>query len=157
MAALPRGDQTLLGVPFDVRGVVQLQDQVRKRRGYKFPEAVKGLPVACACHFIDLVHATTAAADPPDTTVAKLVLRYAHGQPEEIAIRQGEQVLDWWAWSDDRPPDPATAVAWTGENPEATKAPHTIRLCKTRFANPRPHETLQSIDSVSAMANSAPS
>jgi hypothetical protein len=156
LGAMPRGHQTFLGVPFDVRGVVQLQGQVWKRRGYKFPEAVKGLPVDGPCRFLHLLHADSSFGDPPGTTVAKLVLHYANGQQEELDIRQGEQVLDWQAQSDALPADPGTAVAWTGENPESKKAGRKIRIFKTRFANPHPRETIEDIDYVSAMAGSAP-
>jgi tetratricopeptide (TPR) repeat protein len=49
LASLPVGIQTLSEVEFDVRGVVQLSGQWLKRKGRKFPEAVKGIKLEVAC------------------------------------------------------------------------------------------------------------
>jgi hypothetical protein len=47
-------------------------------------------------------------------------------------------------------------VAWTGRNPPAEHHGARIRLFETRFVNPEPEKQIQTIDYVSAMADSAP-
>jgi hypothetical protein len=105
-----------------------------------------------------LLHANSAFDDAPGTTVARLVLRYTDGQQDEIPIRQGQDILDWWVWPNAKPThtDPNTVVAWTGQNPATASRGLKVRLCKTAFVNPHPTNEVQTIDYVSSMAGSAP-
>ncbi len=158
LASLPHGRHVFAGVPFDVRGVVQLQGRLWKSNGYPFPEKFEGIPVGGACRRIHILHANSAFSDTPGTIVASLVLHYANGAQAQLAIRQDRQILDWWVWPKRirKPTDPNTVVAWTGSNPATTDRGLKIRLCKTAFANPHPEREIQTIDYVSGMAGSAP-
>jgi hypothetical protein len=158
LADLPHGRHVFAKVPFDVHGVVQLQGGLWKSKGYPFPERVESISVGGLCRRIHLLHANSAFADTPGTTVAKLVLRYTDGQQDEIPIRQGQDILDWWVWPKAPPThtDPNTVVAWTGRNPATASRGLKVRLCKTAFDNPHPTNEVQTIDYVSGMAGSAP-
>lgn len=156
LADLPHGRWVCQNVAFEVRGVIQLQGQAWKKNGYKFPERVNGIAVGSACRRIHLLHGNSASSDPPGTPVASLLLHYADGQQEEIEIRQGRQIVDWWTWRDEKPTDTNSVVAWRGQNPATAKRGLGTRLVKSTFRNPHPGKKLESIDYVSAMANSSP-
>jgi hypothetical protein len=146
-------------VPFDIQGVVQLQGQEFKRRGYALPEGIIGIPVESRARGIHILHANSGAEDPVGTTVASLVLHYSDGQQTELAIRHGIHLLDWWVWPSaplKAAQDPNTTVAWTGRNPPAEHHGARIRLFETWFANPESEKPIQTIDYVSGMAQSAP-
>jgi RNA polymerase sigma factor (sigma-70 family) len=156
LAGLPRGRQVFAKTVFDVRGVVQLQGQEWRRRGYGFPERVEGIAVGSPCRKIHILHANSAFADPAGTTVASLRLHYEDGGQAQIDIKQGDHILDWWRWKDLQPSTPSSVLAWTGYNPAASAARKKIQLFKTTFPNPFPEKRLTTIDYISAMAGSAP-
>lgn len=159
LAALGEGQRILKGIPFEIRGVVQLQGAEWQKRGYIFPETVEGIAVGTTGRRIHLLHATSAIADPPGTPVAALTLHYSDGIQTRFDIRQGVEVLDWWDWPRapvTKPADANTVVAWTGSNPAAEHQGARIRLFDTAFTNPYPDKEIQSIDYSSAMAGSAP-
>lgn len=159
LAALGEGRRVLNHIPFEIQGVVQLQGTEWKRRGYTYPESVEGIRVATVGRRIHILHANSAFANPPRTTVASLVLHYADGEQARFDIRQGVEVLDWWDWPRapvKRPTGANTVVAWTGSNPAAESQGARIRLFDTVFTNPHPEKVIQTIDYTSAMAGSAP-
>lgn len=159
LAELRAGRRMLNRVPFEVRGVVQLEGAEWKRRAYKFPESIDSIPIRASGSRIHLLHANSAVADPPGTVVANLVLHYSDGDQARLDIRQGFEVLDWWNWPGARqkmPADTNTTVAWSGQNPAAASQGASVRLFDTAFANPYPEKEIQSVDYVSAMAGSAP-
>ena len=155
---LGQGRRVLKQVPFDIRGVVQLQGTLWKGRGYPLPESVVGIPAAGICRRIHILHANSGFTDPLGTMVASLVLHYTDGEEARLQIREGVHCLDWWAWPKGRSKvsDPNTVVAWTGRNPAATHQGAKLRLFKTAFLNPLPDKEIKSIDYVSGMAGSAP-
>ena len=158
LQALGRGVRVLKSVPFDVRGVVQLQGAFWKEKARQLPERVEGIPVGSLGRRIHLLHASSARTDVKGTTVATLVVHYADGGEQRLPITQGVHCLDWWEWPKDHSTatDPNTVVAWTGRNPPADHHGATLRLFKTAFVNPQPDKEIQSVDYVSAMADSAP-
>jgi hypothetical protein len=156
LASLPTGRQELGGVSFDVQGLIQLQGQCWVKRGYDLPERAEGIPVHRACRRVHILHANSGFGDPPGTTVASLVLRYADGEQARLDIRHRENVLDFWAWRPATPTDTNTVVAWTGESPATSRRGFGVRLCRTTFENPQPGKVIATIDYVSAMAGSAP-
>jgi RNA polymerase sigma factor (sigma-70 family) len=158
LASVPHGRHVFAGVPFDVRGVVQLQGRIWKSKGYVFPERVEGIAGGGLCRRIQILHANSSFADTPGVVVARLILHYGDGSLGQLDIHQDQEILDWWNWpkGTQKAKDPNTIVAWTGKNPATTDRGLKIRLCKTAFANPHPEKEIQTIDYVSAMAGSAP-
>jgi RNA polymerase sigma factor (sigma-70 family) len=159
LSALGEGRRVLKQVPFDIHGVVQLQGNEWKQRGYNYPERVEGIAVGTSARRIHILHANSAFADPAGTTVARLVLHYADGEQTQFDIRQGVEVLDWWDWPrapQRKPTGTDTVVAWTGSNPAAENQGARLHLFDTTFVNPHPEKVIQTIDYDSAMAGSAP-
>jgi hypothetical protein len=159
LATLGEGRRVLDGVPFEIAGVLQLQGQVFKNRGYQLPESFERIRVRDAGRRIYLLHANSGFMDAAGTTVAKLVLHYAGGEQAELPIIQQIHVLDWWEWSRaavKNTDGPETVVAWRGRNAAAEAQGATLRLFKTAFANPHPEKRIQTLDYVSAMTNGAP-
>ncbi len=155
LASLPRGRQLFHEIPFDVRGVIQLQSTEAQKNRATFPEAVEGITIGQTCRRLHILHGT-AYPDAEGTSLAKLVLHYQGGLQQELEIRYGEQVLDWWCKFPDNGTDPGTRVAWRGENSIAKANTKKLRLFQTRFANPLPQAKLLKIDYVSTMSKSAP-
>ncbi len=156
---LREGRRVLNRIPFEIHGVVQLEGTEWKRRDYKFPEGIDGIPIRSGGRRIHLLHANSAMADPSGTTVASLILHYSDGDQARFDIRQGMEVLDWWDWPAAPakvPSDTNTTVAWTGKNPAAASQGARVRLFDTAFVNPQPEKEIQSVDYISAMAGSAP-
>ena len=155
LAAMPRGRQEYRGVPFDARGVVQLQGrEVLKRKGV-FPAGATNIPVHQLCRKLHLLHGAS-WAETEGSTIASLVFHYQDGQEREIAVRYGEHVLDWWC---DEPLDASgsnTRVAWSGENPVSKHSRKKLRIFQTRFENPLPSARVESVDYISSMSLCAP-
>jgi hypothetical protein len=156
LAELPRGRQVFAGVPFAIRGVIQLQGGVWKERGCTFPEKAQGIPVHRACRCLCLLHADGGASARPGTTVATLVLHYRDGTEAALAIKHDIHVKDWWDYGRSPPSDPGTVVAWTGQNKATAGRGNRLRLYLTRFDNPQPAKAVETVDYVSAMAPPGP-
>ena len=77
---------------------------------------------------------------------------------EISSIIYGQDVWDWWWRPEDavQPTSERSRVVWTGSNPFAREKGFQLRLYLTTIENPRPQETVRSLDYVSAMTESAP-
>lgn len=152
---LPTGLQEFSGVKFDVRGIIQLSGKgAEENLQVKFPEAVNGIQVGMKGEQIHFLHAA-AWSDPDGTKVGHFTVHYAGGQTEEIPIVYGEDVRDWWSQSNE-PSEDKAQVAWSGPNSATADGNPPKRVFKTTWQNPHPDLLIESIDYVSAMANSAP-
>ena len=152
---LSAGTMKLGGVPFDVRGVIQLAGGETDRLGGRFAAAVDGIKVGRPFELLHLLHSAS-GKDNDGVPVASLVLHYADGGQATVPIRYGETVRDWWFWEFERVRDPATAMAWTGNNSSARGEGASLRLYRMTWKNPRPTIRVQSIDYVSMGSKSAP-
>ncbi len=149
---LPRGIQTLDGVTFDVRGVVQLSGrQAERELRVQFPQAVQDIPVQQVAEKIHLLHACGWPAA-PGTQLGAYLIHYSNGQVNSIPIVYGDDVRDWWMGGGDMP---AVNVVWTGINHAAPNDPR-IGLCKTTWVNPLPSAKIDCIHYESAMTDAAP-
>ena len=148
--ACPAGLQTLGGVTFDIRGVVQLAGvRLRQDVGDVFPKQVTGIKVASKRTKLHFLHA--AAWPVPDgTPIGHYIMHYADGQRHELPIVYGQDVRDWCVQGGEPAKD--VSPVWRGTSADAA----SIRLYKTTWSNPRPDVEITSIDYVSAMTDSAP-
>jgi hypothetical protein len=64
-------------------------------------------------------------------------------------------VRNWWYRENDLEAGRAT-VAWTGQNPDASKNNATLCLFKRTWESPRPEAEVESIDFTSRVTESAP-
>jgi hypothetical protein len=156
LAALPEGLQTFGGVPFDVRGIVQLRS--RSPASVKFPVSVTAIPVHQKCRALNFLHAA-AFGTPTDEgqQIGVYVVHFATSQMRlEIPIRYGQEVRDWHALPGDRPAPKELQEVWRGQNPTSKREGHSIRLFLSSWTNVAPDLEIESLDYVSRMATPAP-
>jgi WD40 repeat protein len=149
LSELPGGLQNLNGVAFDVRGVVQLTGGGQHSRGARhLPRQVSDIPVNQGFRRLHLLHGSYGGPFPAvGTSIALLVLHYADGTERQMPIRYGQDLHELGI----RPPPQSPAnVAWTGTAEDGSQ----IRLYRSTWDNPRPGQTLATIDLVSAMSTS---
>src|SRR5207247_1497122 len=101
--------------------------------------AVDGIKVGRSFERLHVLHSASGKED-DGIPVASLVLHYADGGQAAVPIRYGETVRDWWFWEFEGVRDPATAMAWTGNNPSARAEEEQLLrnacLAHTGLANP---------------------
>ena len=132
LAALPSGCQTLAGVPFDVRGLVQLR---RAAADFElFPERTV-IPVQRAFQRLHCLHGTREPAE-EGTLIAAWVLHYADGTSEELPVCYGVHVRQVAIPSQPEPDSAQGEVVWKGPAPAA--GDWQPRLYKSTFVNPKP-------------------
>jgi hypothetical protein len=148
---LPQGLQTLAGVPFDVRGIIQLAS--KELSFDRYPPAVQGIPVGRVCSSVQFLHGTGWSA-PSGTRIGTYLIHYADGQTIEAPIIYGQDVQDWCRQDASIAKD--AVVAWAGKCATTQGRGVTLRLYKTQWQNPRMEVAVASIDFVSSMATPAP-
>jgi len=151
LGCVPGGILVFSGVPFDVRGLVQLSGRAIRAAGGDFPQKVTRIKLGQKCRLLHFLHAT-AWRDKPGTRVGRYALHYADGQEQTLPIIYGEDIRDWHVESDPTSELKRATIVWTGMN--AARFP--VRLIKDTRENPLPELTIASIDFISEMANSAP-
>lgn len=152
LAGLPKGVQELGGIPFDIRGVVQLSGRsALEQLSVRFPKSVEGIAVGRKAAKLAFLHACGWPAQ-DGTVIGKFIVHYDNGEAREIPIVYGEDVLDWWTATDGHS---APRVAWSGPNAANPNGPpKSIYL--TVWVNPLPDIAVRSVDYVSAMSDAAP-
>jgi outer membrane protein assembly factor BamB len=152
LAALPRGEQTIAGVRWQIgAGLIQLSGKLARDR----PEKVEGIPVGSRCTRLHFLHATQWQA-PDDTTVGHYTVTYDDNSEEKIPIAYGKDVRDWWFRPGAAPPSRAR-VAWEGDNDLARNGGSRIRLYLSTWNNPHPNRQVVRIDLTSTnSADAAP-
>jgi eukaryotic-like serine/threonine-protein kinase len=146
---LPPGKQRLGAVEFDVRGLIKLaRNQAEKEQS---PEMVEGIKVGRLCRQLHFLHATTwQLAD--HTPIGDYVIHYRDGGILKFPIVYGDHVRNWWVKNDPKRELAQGVEVWTGRNPFVGE----IRLFKSTWDNPRPHEEIATIDFVSLMKEAGP-
>lgn len=153
---LPKGRRIMVGVEFDVRGIVQLGSQSLSTTNY--PALVRGIPVQQKCQRLWFLHAAGFGTTADEgKQIGKYVVHFATNQMRlEIPIRYGHEVRDWHTLPGEPPAPEELIVAWRGENPFSRRQGRTIRLFLTLWKNVAPDLEIESIDYVSSMAEPAP-
>ena len=144
---LPRGLQRLLGsggIQFDVRGVVQLNNDADFPG---FARAVEGIAIRQKCRRLHFLHATH-GSEKEGTQIGAYVLHYADGQQEEVPIAYGRDLHAWVPVSTDAADLQGAKVAWKGENGH--------RVYMTTWENPRPDMEIASLAFVSKLTKCGP-
>lgn len=156
LGTLPKGVQTLAGVEFDVRGIIQLGSQ--SPFATNFPVWVKAIPVRQPCRHLHFLHAAAfgTPADEGKQIAAYMVHFGTNRPPIEIPIRYGREVRDWHAPPGESAPPDDLAVAWRGTNAATRNLSQSIRLFLTTWTNTAPQRRVERIDYVSSMAGAAP-
>ena len=155
LGALPGGIQTFAGVQFDVRGVVQLSGRQLEGVGGNFPKEIKGIRVGKKCAKLHFLGGTGWSTE-DGTRIGSYIIHFAGGQTAELPIAYGADVRDWWSTGDDDFEAKNASVAWKGANAATEQLGASLRLFKSTLENPQPDLVIESVDFMSAMAESAP-
>ncbi|HKS38221.1 MAG TPA: hypothetical protein VJW76_13575, partial [Verrucomicrobiae bacterium] len=156
LAELPHGVQTLAGVRFDVRGVIQLASARTVEVGDKFPKEVSGVDVGRKCRRLHFLHNAVFGVVDDGTEVAQYVVCYRDGSVERIPIVSGRELKDFWLPRDGSNTAARAEIAWKGANEMSRRHAFPVGLFKFTWENPRPDAEIASIDFVSAMNVPAP-
>lgn len=154
LATLPKGLQTLSGIEFDVRGIVQLRSKSDSVTNY--PTQVQGIKVRQHCNRLCFLHAA-GFGSPTDEgkQIGAFVVHFATNNMRlEIPIVYGQDVRNWHFRGGERAG--ALKVAWTGENAVSKQNGGATRLFLTTWTNMVPGLEIESLDYVSSMAMPAP-
>jgi WD40 repeat protein len=144
--ALPQGIQTLGGITYDVRGLVQTASSRMMSWLPRFPVEVTAIPINTKANRLHFLHAGAEGAGQAGTTIARYVFHYGDGQTRERPIQLEDDVLDWWEVPAGKA---AQQVAWSGENEGSRSVGKRIHLYVTTWENPRPDVEIASFDIVS--------
>ena len=154
LEALRPGIQKFGGVPYDVRGAIQLEAH---HIPVRFASRVDGIQVNQKVSRIHFLHAT-AFQSKSGTNVATYIVHYSDsdGQSRAIPIVYGKHIADWW-FDPKRPSEPTDAkVAWSGQNEAAGGYENSIRLYQFTWENPVKDLIVGSISFVSTNPDPGP-
>jgi tetratricopeptide (TPR) repeat protein len=143
--SLPRGLQTLAGVEFDVRGLIQVG--AASTSGEKYPEHILDILVGQKCKRLHFLHSAINAFDSRDgVQTGSYVIHYVDGQERTIPIIIGRDLADWWDQPNEQ--DKPFVVAWSGTNDLARQLKRHVRLFMSTWQNPLPDVPIKSFDFV---------
>jgi len=156
LGALSNGVQTLRGIAFDTRGVVQLAGRELVNRVY--PHEVTGIPARQKCRAIHFLHGT-GWSEVQAKQIAYYVVHYADGQLRYVPVLYGQEVCDWVPRETNPEQVAGSVVAWEGaacDEAAGVSMAQKRRLFLTTWRNPRQEVEVQSIDFISSLTASAP-
>ena len=156
LGGLPQGLQTLDGVTWDIRAIVQLSGEGLRRSHPWYPRAEKDIQIGQTCRRLHFLTAHVGGEKTLGVEAGRYVFHYADGGNEQARIRIGEEIGDFWH-------DPKRSVtvlqahvAWTGQNERARGFGCTLQLFHWTWENPRPDAVVTSLDFISAINAPAP-
>jgi tRNA A-37 threonylcarbamoyl transferase component Bud32 len=149
LGELPRGVQRLGETEFDLRGLIQVEQECRRH-----PPRVSGIAVGQQCRRLRFLHAACNAALLEDgLEIGQYVVHLADGTQYQIPLVLGRELVDWQI---QRRNTEAYVTAWEGENPWSRQLRKKIRLFKTTWENPRPEVEVRTVDFVAACPGPCP-
>jgi hypothetical protein len=141
LKSLPNGKQKFGDVEFEIGdGVLQLGSSNVDTK----PKEIKDIKVgrtAKKLHFLQACGYSTAE----DTVIGKYVIHYADKTTADVEIVYGRDVVDWWAYPDQKAPTKGKAV-WEGENEASKGFEAKIKLYLMTWENPKPEKVVEKID-----------
>lgn len=161
LSSLPSGTVSFAGIPFDVRGVVQLRAPLNPwlETGVpnlrQLPERVEDIRVG---EKFTRLHALMGAVgkEPDGTPIGAFILHYADGRQAELPINYGDHVRDWWSGAEAREEIRDGSVVWRGKTHLTRALGGEVRVFVSRFENPRPEVVVERIDFASKLTASGP-
>lgn len=157
-ASMPTGILESRGIRFEIRGLLQLTGERRRRDTPNLPVAITNIPVQQTTRRLHLIGAVSDA--PPSilrpTVVARVRIRYRDGETRELPLRLGEELEDYW--SPVRSPKVAhnASLAWTSLSTSSERSANIIQLQHITLDNPRPDDVIEALDLVSTETHPAP-
>lgn len=155
LSALPTNWHRFGPAFFKAGGVLQLTGGALQTQQPDLPDSVAGIPIGRRCSRVYFLQGTGWLAEPAQQ-IGGYIVHYADGRQEEIPLRYGEDVENWW-WNicAPNPPSRLPALAWVGTN-AATGERNRIRLYVRSWSNPRPEVPIATLDFVSTRSVSYP-
>jgi hypothetical protein len=152
--------KTLKGVPFRLDGVVLVGpgESSSGITGEPAPVAkkVEGIPIGRKAEKLYLLQATHWHAM-EGARLGTYIVRYGDGTKEDIPIRYGQDVRDWWDFGEDQGKSISEGeTAWTGTCEAATRNGNGIRLFLKTWKNPHPEREIATLDMVTGDQPSGP-
>ena len=155
LSSLPAGQQSLAGVAWDIRGIIQVTSQQLRDVSPPWPAKVENISIGQVCQRLHFLHSACFDRSKPLQTIGQYLVRFEDGSEVEVPIVLGKDVLDWVVEPEAHMPAPV--VAWVGQNTYSrNRGNRKIRLFKSTWENPRPHVRVTTIDFVSTMKQAAP-
>jgi hypothetical protein len=157
LSGMPIGWRRLGPANFEVAGLIQLSGAYTESRRLDYPGSVEGIPIGRKCRRLYFLHGTGWPVD-KSTLVACYVVHYSNGRKEEIPVRYGEEVRNWWLGMQDTLPVDNASVAWVGTNRIAGGRDKNFKLSLYALVwnNAFADEPISSIDFVSTRSLSCP-
>jgi len=149
---LPRGRIELDGIPFEIRGGVQLAAFESQLRRATYPRAARGIAVPPVCRRIHFLHGMDGEI-PTGTLVGRLRFYFESGGTDELPLRYGGELGAIFGSHQIVPSTPGSGVAWTREAPGHFR--HRT-LYRTSWTNPTPERRLAMVEYESTLARRGP-
>jgi hypothetical protein len=166
LRALPRGKQTLCGIPFELLGADSDRDgscvmlEGPGRLDPSLPSEVKGIRVGRRAASLVFLHALTGQMEPTVTAPAFLYrVRYEDGTQVDFPVRYRIEVMEWLDQSARGPNDLCTSWFLYGARPAwlgTTACGARAILYAAEWINPHPEREIQSLDMIVPGASLAP-
>ncbi len=150
----PKGLTVFQGIPFDMRGIVQLTLASGDSLWTLHATSVEAIPVTRRCHRLHgLIGSIGRAAE--GELIGALVLHYADGEEHELEMIYGHHVRHWRTDGDPRTDTDLAQVAWEGPHAFSLYPGVRLRVYHAVWDNPRPDQEIVSFDFVSKMSTAA--
>jgi eukaryotic-like serine/threonine-protein kinase len=150
----PKGLVKFQGVPFDMRGIIQLNMDTQQPLWWYYSHRVEQIPVTQRLQKLHAILGSIGSA-PEGKTIGALVLHYADGTRHECEIIYGRHVRHWWTLGDSRTDTDLAQVAWEGPHAFPKIHPTRLRIYHSTWENPHPDQEVVSFDFVSKMTTTA--
>ena len=143
LKSLPGGKQKFGDVEFEIGdGLLQLGSSNVDTK----PKEIKDIKVG---RTLKKMHFLQACGYKPDgdaeVVIGKYVIHYADKSTADVEIVYGRDVVDWWAYPDQKAPTKGKAV-WEGENEASKGFEAKIKLYLMTWENPKPEKVVEKID-----------
>jgi len=158
---LPAGLVTWLGIPFDVRGVIQLTRSDPRgglfQRGWdRWLRRVEGIPVGRRCARIHVIHGCVFAED-EGKVIGAYVCEYADGARVPLPIVYGGELRSYLGGGNAVSLEtPRGRRVWQGMGQGTSPSPQRVGVFLSTYPNPRPGEEIVRVHFESALTRSAP-
>ncbi len=157
LAGLNPGVHTLGGLPWDIRGVIQVCSASTEVDSFRsFPTAVENIPVRQAAHRMHFLGAAAWGGTwQHQPEIGRILIRYADGETARYPLVLGQNLFDWFDNTPrfDLPEDGSARVVWQGSNPLSRENNAGLRLFDMVWSNPRHDEPIESLDLVAVDGN----
>ena len=141
LKSLPNGKQKFGDVEFEIGdGLLQLGSSNVDTK----PKEIKDIKVGRSLKKLHFLQACGYSTD-EGATIGKYVIHYADKTTADVEIVYGRDVVDWWAYPDQKAPTKGKAV-WEGENEASKGFEAKIKLYLMTWENPKPDKVVEKID-----------